>query len=182
MEAVMKNTIWAFCSLALITSGAGAAAAGGGPLSSEPAIVIAPAYETVLRSIYGEPEGPVLRTIVGERVSAALRARDCGGASQLEITLLDARPTHPTDKQIDDNPAIDRLRTHYLGGASFTARFLAADGNELKSLRYDRYAETDRLGSKAAEPWADVRLASEALGAQLARACAKLSREVDRSP
>ena len=79
----MKNTIWAFCSLALITSGAGAAAAGGGPLSSEPAIVIAPAYETVLRSIYGEPEGPVLRRIVGERVSAALRARDFANASHV---------------------------------------------------------------------------------------------------
>jgi hypothetical protein len=177
----MKNLTWAFCRLALLASSAGAAAAGA-TLGSDPVIGVAPAYETALRTTYGEPEDPVLRRIVSERVSAALRARECGGAARLEITLLDARPTHPTDKQVDDNAAIDRLRAHYMGGASFTARLLDTDGNELKSLRYDWYAENDRLGSKAAEPWGDVRLASEGLGEQLAGVCAKLSREVHRTP
>jgi hypothetical protein len=172
----VKNTMRTFLCLALVAAGLRAAGVAGATLSGEPAVGVAPSYETALRSIYGEPEGPVLRRIVAERVSAALRARACGAASRLEITLLDARPTHPTDKQIDDNPAIDRLRTHYLGGASFTARLLTADGNELKSLHYDWYAENDHLGSRAAEPWGDVRLASEALGAELAGACAKLSR------
>jgi len=168
--------------MALIVGGAWSLEAAGATLSSEPVVGVAPAYETALRTTYGEPEDPVLRRIVGERVSVALHARDCGGASRLEITLLDARPTHPTDKQIDDNAAIDRLRTHYLGGASFVARLLTADGNELKSLRYDWYAQNDHLGSKAAEPWGDVRLASEGLGAELAGTCAKLSRGLSHVP
>ncbi len=167
---------------ALIAGTAGVAAAAGGTWPSEPDITLAPAYEAALRTTYGEPEGPVLRQIVSERVSAALRGRDCGGAARLEITLLDARPTHPTDKQIDDNASIDRLRTHYLGGASFTARFLSTDSNELKSVRYDWYAENDHQGSRAAEPWGDVRLASEGFGAELAGACVKLSRGINRSP
>jgi hypothetical protein len=178
----MKNLMSTYCRLALILCGAASVAAAGATLSGEPVIGVAPAYETALRTTYGEPEDPVLRQIIGERVSAALHARQCGGASRLEITLLDARPTHPTDKQIDDNAAIDRLRTRYLGGASFSARLLSADGNELKSLHYDWYAEDFHLGSKAAEPWGDVRLASEGLGAELAGACAKLSREDGRSP
>jgi hypothetical protein len=177
----MNNLKWALRCAALIASTAGLAAGAGGTWPSEPDIALAPAYETALRTTYGEPEGPVLRKIVGERVSTALRGRDCGSAARLEITLLDARPTHPTDKQIDDDGSIDRLRTHYMGGASFTARFLSTDGSDLKSLRYEWYAENDHLGSKAAEPWGDVRLASEGLGSELAGACAKLSRGVSHS-
>jgi hypothetical protein len=168
--------------MALIVGSAGPLAAVGATLTSEPVVGLGPAYVNALRATYGESEGPVLRRIIVERVSAALHARDCGGASRLEITVLDARPTHPTDKQIEDNAAVDRLRTHYLGGASFTARLLTADGNELKSLRYDWYAENDQLGSKAADPWGDVRLASEGLGAALAGSCAKLGRAFNRSP
>jgi hypothetical protein len=156
-------------------------AATGAILTGGPIVAVAPAYENALRTTYGEPEGRVLRQMVAERVSAALQARHCGVASQLQITLLDARPTHPTDKQVEDDAAIDRLRTHYLGGASFTARFLDVDGKELKSLHYEWYAQNDRLGSKASEPWGDVRLASEGLGEELAGACAKLSGQVSRS-
>lgn len=176
----MNKRVRGTCCAALMSSTTAAVA--GGVLADEPAIGMAPAYETALRTTYGEPEGAVLRRIVRERVSAALQSRDCGSAARLEIVLLDARPTHPTDKQIEDNAAIDRLRTHYLGGASFTARLLSVEGGALKSLRYDWYAESDRLGSRAAEPWGDVRLASEGLGAQLAGACAKLSRNLSRSP
>lgn len=180
-EVAMKY-LWVYCRLVLSICSAAPVAAAGATLTGGPIVGVGPAYENALRTTYGEPENPVLRQIIGERVSAALHDRNCGGASQLEITLLDARPTHPTDKQVEDDAAIDRLRTHYLGGASFTARLMDADGKELKSLNYEWYAENDQLGSKAAEPWGDVRLASEGLGAELAGACAKLSRQVSRSP
>jgi hypothetical protein len=178
----VKNLMRTYWLSILIVCGAGPFVAAAAGMISEPVIGMAPAYKTVLRTSYGESEEPVLRMIVGARVSAALRTRDCGLASRLEITLLDARPTHPTDKQIDDNAAIDRLRTHFAGGASFGARLLAADGSELKSLRYDWYAENDHFGSKAAEPWGDVRLASEGLGAELAGACTKLSHDAGAIP
>ena len=134
-------------------------------------VLISPAVQQALRTVYGEKEGAVLQQTVRERAGGALRGTGCDDVAEVEITLREARPTHPTDKQIADNAALDRLRTHYLGGAAFSVRLLAADGRELKALRYDWYAPNDQLGSHAAGPWGDVRLASEGLGSQLAHEC-----------
>jgi len=139
-------------------------------------VLFSPAMQAAFERIYGTPEEAVLERTIRERVGDALHAARCDGLTQLEITLLDARPTHPTDKQIGDNPALDRLRTHFLGGAEFSVRLLDPTGHELKSVRYDWYAPDDRHGSRAAEPWGDVRLASEGLGSQLAHECRALTR------
>ena len=139
-------------------------------------VLFSPAMHAALETTYGSSEGAALAQTIRERVSAALRGTGCEGLVQVEITLRDARPTHPTDKQIGDNAALDRLRTHYLGGAAFSVRLLDPAGRELKSLRYDWYAQDDSHGSQAAEPWGDVRLASEGLGSQLARQCRTLAR------
>jgi hypothetical protein len=143
-----------------------------------PAVLLAPPMQAALETTYGLPEQAVLEGTIKDRVAEALKGGGCAGVAQVEITLLDARPTHPTDKQIMDNPALDRLRTHFVGGAAFAARFLDPAGRELKSLRYEWYASDLRHGSRAAEPWGDVRLASEGLGSQLAREC----RKVPKSP
>ena len=139
-------------------------------------VLFSPAMQAAFERIYGTAEEAVLERTIRERVGAALHAAGCDGLAQVEITLLDARPTHPTDKQIGDNAALDRLRTHFLGGAAFSVRLLDPAGRELKSLRYDWYAPDDRHGSRAAEPWGDVRLAAEGLGSQLAHECRALAR------
>lgn len=139
-------------------------------------VLFAPQMQAALDRTYGESEAPVLQKTVSERVALALRGTGCQGVAEVEITLLDARPTHPTDRQIGDNPALDRLLTHFLGGATFSARLLDGGGRELKSLRYDWYPEDLRHGSRAVEPWGDVRLASEGLGSELARSCRALAR------
>lgn len=139
-----------------------------------PTLLLSPAMQAELDKTYGRSEEPVLRQTIQERVGAALKGAGCGAT--VEITLLDARPTHPTDEQIKANPALDRLRTHFAGGAAFSVRLLDPAGVELKSLRYDWYAPDDRHGSRAVEPWGDVRLASEGLGSQLAHECRALAR------
>ncbi|HXY98336.1 MAG TPA: hypothetical protein VEH00_15340 [Steroidobacteraceae bacterium] len=139
-------------------------------------VLLSPAMQAAFESIYGTPEEAVLERTIRERVGDALHGAGCDDLAQVEITLLDARPTHPTDKQIGDNPALDRLRTHFVGGAAFSVRLLDPAGRELKSVRYDWYAPDDRHGSRAAEPWGDVRLASEGLGSQLAHECRALVR------
>ena len=139
-------------------------------------VLFSPAMQAAFERIYGTPEEAVLERTIRERTGAALQGVACAALAQVEITLLDARPTHPTDKQMGDNPAIDRLRTHFVGGAAFSVRLLDSAGRELKSLRYDWYAPDDRHGSRAAEPWGDVRLASEGLGSQLAHECRALAR------
>lgn len=141
-----------------------------------PTVLFSPAMQAAIDTAYGTPEAAVLERTIRERVGAALRNAGCDGIARVEVTLLDVRPTHPTDKQIGDNAALDRLRTHFLGGAAFSARLLDPAGHELKSLRYDWYAQDDRHGSRAAEPWGDVRLASEGLGSQLAHECRALAR------
>lgn len=147
-----------------------------------PTVLFSPEMQTAIDRIYGGSEAAVLqKTIVG-RVEAALHGAGCEGVAQVEITVRDARPTHPTDEQIKDNPALDRLRTHFAGGAAFGARLLDPAGRELRSLRYDWYAPDDRHGSRAAEPWGDVRLASEGLGAQLAHECRALARAHPTTP
>jgi len=151
------------------------AAVSGENAGTAPTVLLSPAMHTALESTYGTAEEAVLERTISERVTAALGGAGCDGARQVEITLLDARPTHPTDRQLMDNPALDRLRTHFVGGAIFSVRLLDAAGHELKSLRYDWYAQDIRHGSRSAEPWGDVRLASEGLGSQLARDCRALA-------
>jgi len=139
-------------------------------------VLFAPQMQTALDRTYGDSEAPVLQKTIGERVALALHGAACEGVAEVEITLLDARPTHPTDRQIGDNPALDRLRTRFVGGAAFSVRLLDPAGREIKSLRYDWYAEDLHHGSRAVEPWGDVRLASEGLGSELARTCRALAR------
>jgi len=146
-----------------------------------PTVLFSPEMQAAIDTVYGGAEQAALEQTIRERVGAALRGAGCDGVA-IEITLRDARPTHPTDKQIEDNAALDRLRTHFAGGAAFSARLLDPAGRELKSLRYDWYAADDRHGSRAAEPWGDVRLASEGLGSQLARECRTLARSHPTTP
>lgn len=147
-----------------------------------PTVLFSPAMQAAIDTTYGGSEAAVLQQTIRERVGAALRGAGCEAIAQVEITLLDARPTHPTDKQIGDNAALDRLRTHFAGGAAFSARLLNPAGRELKSLRYDWYAQDDRHASRAADPWGDARLASEGLGSQLARECRALARSHPTTP
>ena len=158
-----------------------AAVIGQNAAATKVTVLFSPAMHTALETTYGSSEGAVLEQMIRQRVGAALR-RGCDGNVQVEITLLDARPTHPTDRQIGDNAALDRLRTRYLGGAAFSARILDPDGRELKSLHYDWYGQDYRHGSLAAEPWGDVRLASEGLGSQLARECRALAQPRPMAP
>jgi hypothetical protein len=146
-----------------------------------PTVLFSRGMQAAIDGTYGGSEEAVLEQTIRERVGAALRGTGCDGLARVEITLLDARPTHPTDRQIADNAALDRLRTRLLGGAAFSARLLDPAGRELKALRYDWYAQDDRHGSRAADPWGDMRLASEGLGSQLAHECRALARPHPRT-
>lgn len=156
-----------------------AAAIGESPATN---VLFSPDMRAAIDRTYGGSEAAVLERTIHERVDAALRGAACDGLARIEVTLLDARPTHPTDRQLGDNPALDRLRTRFVGGAAFSARLLDASGRELKSLHYEWYPQDIRYGSRAAEPWGDFRLASEGLGSQLAHECRALARRQPTSP
>jgi len=169
----MNKQRWTLLALGLAL-GLPAAVLGGSP-PPVPRVLFAPQMQAALDRTYGESEAPILQKTISERVALALRGAGCAGVAEVEITLLDARPTHPTDRQLGDNPALDRLRTHFVGGAAFSVRLLDGAGRELKTQRYDWYAQDILHGSRAPEPWGDVRLASEGLGSELARSCRALA-------
>jgi len=169
-ESLMNRPRWTSLALGLAL-GLLAASVGASPRVVPANVLFAPPMQAALDRIYGESEAPVLQKTISERVALALRSAGCEGVAEVEITLLDARPTHPTDRQLGDNPALDRLRTHFVGGAAFSVRLLDPAGQELKSLRYDWYAQDLQHTSRSFDPWGDVRLASEGLGAELARTC-----------
>lgn len=171
----MMRQRWTSLALGLAI-GLPAAVMGETPQLVPTTVLFAPQMQAALDRTYGESEAPVLQRTISERVALALRGTGCAGVAEVEVTLVDARPTHPTDRQIGDNPALDRLRTHFVGGATFSVRLLDGSGREVKTLRYDWYAQDLRHGSHAVDPWGDLRLASEGLGSQLARTCRTLAR------
>src|SRR6266700_2385086 len=98
----MSRLRWASLVVA-VALGLPAAAIGEGPAGA-PTVLFSPGMQEALDTTYGGSEGAVLRQTIREGVGTAL----CG-------TGCDARPTHPTDRQIGDNAALDRLLTHYGG-------------------------------------------------------------------
>ncbi|HEX9140295.1 MAG TPA: hypothetical protein VF848_10915, partial [Steroidobacteraceae bacterium] len=70
-------------------------------------VKLSPKLEALLRDKFGADEGPLLESYVADSLSKAQRHADTGCKYALEVTIVDALPTHPTRKQQADNPAVD---------------------------------------------------------------------------
>jgi len=137
------------------------------------ALTFAPQAEEKMQR-YGEQDVASLQSAILVAVSrAAARTRIPPGLT-VTITVRDLAPTHPTRQQERDNPAIDVLRTRYLGGADLVGEVRDADQRVLTTVRYRRFPQTLRLGSQSADPWGDARLAIDGFAARLSAACSRL--------
>lgn len=126
---------------------------------------------TAQLSRYGEAEAATLRAAI----NAAL-ARETGRVllpegARITVTLQDVAPTHPTRKQLSDDPAQDVARTKFLGGADLVGSVQDASKHVLASVSYRHFAPTLQLGSVSLDPWADARLAIDQFAVKLAAAC-----------
>ncbi|HUO80308.1 MAG TPA: hypothetical protein VMU00_09200 [Steroidobacteraceae bacterium] len=148
---------------------AGAAAA---PVPVPVTVAFSAALDERLATRYGEAEREALRSYVVESLRHALarraRAVPLPADARAEVLLADAQPSHPTRRQLLDNPSIDPLRSRSLGGADLSGTIRAADGRVLATVRYDYYPVDLAVASPGGDPWADARIAIERFATQLA--------------
>jgi hypothetical protein len=134
-------------------------------------VKLGPKLEVLLRDKYGADEGPLLESYVADSLAKAMHHADTGCNYPLDVTIEDAQPTHPTRKQQADNPAVDPIRTVYVGGAELTGHVRNAAGLELAAIKYRRYAPTIRWVTPGADYWGDAHLTMDQFTSQLLAAC-----------
>jgi hypothetical protein len=144
----------------------------GGELSAV-TIDFAPPVTTKLQR-YGAAEAATLRAAI-----LAALARETGRVAMpagLAATVMvqDLAPTHPTRQQVSDDPAVDAVRTKYLGGAALIGYVRDAKQHVVAVVTYRHFAPTLAQGSASLDPWADARLAIDQFAAKLAAACRDL--------
>jgi len=137
------------------------------------AIDFAPRVTTKLQR-YGADEAATLRSAI-----LAAVARETGRVAMPEslavtVRVQDIAPTHPTRKQVSDDPAVDAVRTKYLGGAELIGYVRDANQHLVATVTYRHFAPTLAQGSASLDPWADARLAIDQFAAKLAAACRDL--------
>jgi hypothetical protein len=141
------------------------------PAESVPVQVgFSPEFETQLRSTYGVDQAEVLRAAIAEALGRALGAPASDPQKQvsIEVVVESAKPTHPTPRQLFQEPGIDFLRSKSPGGAELSARLRGADGRSLGQVSYSYFAPTLQLASPAGEAWADARLAIQRFASAVA--------------
>ena len=90
-----------------------------------------------------------LRKNVAERLA---RSNAYDGA-RIELVLVDAKPNHPTFKQLSDNTGLS-LRSFGVGGATIEGRAVSPDG-QVTPLRYS-YTEPDLRFARGMSTWGDA--------------------------
>jgi hypothetical protein len=138
-------------------------------------VTLAPALAERLDTSLGIEEGPVLQRIVTEAVARAVTPDRCRDTARIDITLAEAEPTHPTRRQLIDQPGLDFLRSKSIGGAALSAKIFNADGKVIDTVSYRRYPPTIQWASEAAETWSDARLAIDNFATKLAADCGRLA-------
>jgi hypothetical protein len=133
----------------------------------------APRVTTKLQR-YGADEAATLRSAI-----LAALSRETGRVAMpanlvATVMVQDIAPTHPTAKQVSDDPALDAVRTKYLGGAAFIGYVRDAKQHVVAVVTYRHFAPTLVEGSASLDPWADARLAIDRFAAKLAAACRDL--------
>jgi hypothetical protein len=131
---------------------------------------------------YGEAEAATLRKAIR---AAVAREKDCGAVPTgvgVNVTVEALAPTRLTRKQLADNPSLDVVHSKSLGGAELRGEVLDAQQRVLTTVSYRYFAPSITIGSVAADPWADARLAIGGFAGKLATACRSLPQNGQSAP
>lgn len=110
-----------------------------------------------------------LKTVVEKRL-AKTGAYD---GARIELVLADARPNHPTFKQLGDRPGLS-YQSFGVGGAEIQGRVIAANG-AVTPVGY-KYYESDIRWARHGGTWADADATLDRFAYDLARGQALASR------
>lgn len=154
-----------------------------GPAVASAVVTIAPVaigetLQKALKDRYGVDEAQDLEQAVTKSLSRSLKgvgAEQGGAAIRIEVLIDAATPTHPTRRQMSENPSLDYLASVSRGGAELHAVLRNASGQVLDKVAYDYYAYSIREASMSASAWGDAYLAIDRFADQVAKACQRLS-------
>jgi len=165
---VLYRRHWIAAGLVCLPLCATALAAEFSPASVE----FAPAVEAALQSKYGAPEAAAVRSIVVDRMSAALKAAGGKCNLALDVVIERAAPSHPTMSQQFNDPSLDPIRTVFNdGGAALTGHVRDAGGRELATVRHKHFNDDLRLTSASKVPWSDARVSIDQFAHMLVAEC-----------
>src|SRR6266566_2979449 len=105
---------------------------------------------------YGADETAPLRAAILAAVARETGRVALPAGLVVAVTVQDVAPTHPTRKQVSDDPAVDAARTKYLGGAELTGYVRDANQHVVATVTYRHFAPTLVEGSASLDPWADA--------------------------
>jgi hypothetical protein len=138
-------------------------------------IDFAPAVIASLHNRYGDDETAVLRSAILTAVSRATEGMAIPPGLSLTVTVRDIAPSHPTRRQLADDPAVDVTRSKFIGGADLGGEVRDAHGHVVASVMYRYYPPTLGLASAELDPWADARRTIDQFAAKLAAALRRIS-------
>jgi hypothetical protein len=136
-------------------------------------IDFAPPVTTKLQR-YGTAETTALRAAILAALARESARVAMPASLAATVMVQDLAPTHPTRQQVSDDPAVDAVRTKYLGGAALIGYVRDAKQHVVAAVTYRHFAPTLVQGSASLDPWADARLAIDQFAAKLAAACRDL--------
>lgn len=168
--------------LAVAAATAAQSAPPSAPTFKASTIDFAPAVLTSLRNHYGEDETAVLRSAILTAVSRATKGVAIPPGLSLTVTVRDIAPSHPTRRQLADDPAVDVTRTKYIGGADLGGEVRDAHGHVVASVMYRYYPPELGLGAAGLDPWGDARLAIDRFADKLAAALRRISPDASPGP
>ena len=102
---------------------------------------------------YGRRDVAELAADLKRSVERELARTGALPGARVELVLVDARPNHPTFKQLGDRPGL-AYQSVGLGGATIEGRIIAADGAETP-VAY-RWYETEIWQSAYGATWSDA--------------------------
>lgn len=116
---------------------------------------------------YGLRESEKLSKRLDEKVRKAFEQEGLT-IHRIEITLEDAKPNHPTFKQLGDTPGLDGFRSVSLGGAKITGQVFDEEGNSIGQLTY-RWFENDIRFAQHGGTWSDANRAINRFASKLVK-------------
>jgi hypothetical protein len=126
-------------------------------LAAEINVTVSEDFQEKLEDDYGTREGDFLAKEVKEDLTRALDKAGVDTA-RIDVTILDAKPSKPTFKQLGDKPGLDYGLSKSLGGMKLSAIAYDAEGEKTGEYEYSWYEHDLRVSGIST--WYDASRAS----------------------
>jgi hypothetical protein len=124
---------------------------------------------------YGKDESAVLQARIQAAVVRACEKANVAAGVTFAITVEDIAPTHPTPEQLNTSPALDPVKTRYLGGANLTGYLRDSHGQVLATVKHSYFPPSLKWRSRSFDPWADANVGIEQFADKVGAACRRLA-------